>query len=202
MCENENNGEKKQCKCEGTQKFLLFAIMANTITSLALALVSVSLVCIIGLGVYKIYQPKFEPAQQPKEVVKEQIQEQPNMPTAAFHKKTMSFDKAIKAKKPMIILFYADWCPHCQRFAPTFQKLSNDWQLRFKMNFVAINVEDPGARILLERFQVKAFPSLFMMNPRTGKIVFIPNNVLVGENAQHTLKEIFKDFANKANKTK
>ena len=38
--------------------------------------------------------------------------------------KGKTFKKAEAKKKPILVLFYADWCRYCQRFAPTFDKVS------------------------------------------------------------------------------
>ena len=43
--------------------------------------------------------------------------------------KGRSFEKASKKNKPIIVFFYTDWCGFCQRFAPTFDKVTKDANL-------------------------------------------------------------------------
>ena len=37
-----------------------------------------------------------------------------------------SIDDLLKSKEKAIVLFYATWCPHSQRFLPIFQEYAKD----------------------------------------------------------------------------
>ena len=50
--------------------------------------------------------------------------------------KGQSMEKALKKEKPVIVWFYTDWCGYCQRFAPTFGKVTKDKKI--KNNFAEI----------------------------------------------------------------
>lgn len=116
---------------------------------------------------------------------------------AIFNKKGMSLDKAMKDKKTAIVLFYADWCPHCQNFGPTFKELEKDRNLKKNFNFVRINSEDPASRKYMEEYGIQGFPSLFMVNPQTGEKQQIENYLMFGDNAKETLSDIFVEFSEK-----
>ena len=107
-----------------------------------------------------------------------------------FKNDSMTLEDAIAEGKPTVVLFYADWCPHCQNFAPTFKNLSKDRKLNKKYNFVRINSESPDARVKMEEFGVEGFPALFLFEPNTKEKHFIPNNLLFGDFAKDTLKDI------------
>jgi len=52
----------------------------------------------------------------------------------------ITYDEALKSEKPMLAVFYVDWCGYCLRFMPKFATLSRVYKDKF--NFVMINVEE------------------------------------------------------------
>ena len=48
--------------------------------------------------------------------------------------KGQSIELAMETKKPMVVLFYTDWCSYCQRFVPTFKKVVTNKEI--KKNFM------------------------------------------------------------------
>lgn len=60
------------------------------------------------------------------------------------------------ARKPVIVDFWAPWCPPCRMFAPTFEQAASQFAERF--HFVKINTEaDPIAG---SRYRIKSIPTL------------------------------------------
>lgn len=76
----------------------------------------------------------------------------------------VDYNKAVKSKKPMIVLFYADWCGFCIRFMPIYEKLYKAHKNQF--NFAKVNVEDPKYRDAVEKYEISAFPTVFMVNTK------------------------------------
>ena len=76
----------------------------------------------------------------------------------------MDYKKAIEAKKPMLILFYADWCGFCVRFMPIYEKLYKAHKRNF--NFVKINVEDEQYADVVKKYEISAFPTVFLVNTK------------------------------------
>lgn len=85
----------------------------------------------------------------------------------------VKYEKALEAKKPMALLFYADWCRYCIGFMPEYEKLYKKFKRKY--NFVKINVEDPNYREEVVKYQIDGFPTLYLVNPITDKSVHVDN---------------------------
>lgn len=78
----------------------------------------------------------------------------------------MSMDKfceLIKGKKPVFVIFFATWCPHCQRMMPIVSKLKD----RKELIFLAYDIDDPENKRLIDYYHVQAVP--LMMVYRSGE---------------------------------
>ena len=184
-CEEENI--EYDCYCSKVEKLYIISAIANIIT----AIVVTALAGTIFFNMFQIHK-----AANPK-VNKQAEQAKPVENGSIFSKKSISLDDAMKNSKTAIVLFYADWCPHCRNFAPTFKELEKDRILKKKYNFVRINSEDPAAESIMREYEIKGFPSLFMVNPRTKEKQQVENYIMFGDNAKETLVSIFEEFDNK-----
>ncbi len=102
------------------------------------------------------------------------------------------YEKAVKAKKPMIVLFYADWCGFCVRFMPIYEELYKNHKNQF--NFVKVNVEDKKYEAAVKKYEIAAFPTVFMVNTKTDKREQLKNENF-GDMSK--LDELMNDFYNK-----
>lgn len=75
------------------------------------------------------------------------------------------FHVAMSRKRPVIAVFYVDWCHFCQAFMPKFQELSKTY--RGKMTFTTVNVEDTKNADIVKEYDIKAYPTVFFINPTT-----------------------------------
>ncbi len=175
---------EKKCGCK--KGLLVAAIVTNTIATLFITILMVILVLgvIIPNSNFEFGIPKVK-------------QSDEAAPAKLFKGKSISHEDAMKDDKVAVVLFYADWCPHCQHFAPTFQKLAKDRKLKKKYNFVRVNSEDQEAYPLMQEYNVEGFPSLFLVNPQTGEKHFVENGLLFTDDAKESLTEIIETFANK-----
>lgn len=78
--------------------------------------------------------------------------------------KGQSFEKAEKKEKPIIVFFYTDWCGFCQKFAPTFAKVVKSKEIKKNYAIAYVNCENPDNRELMEKYEVKGFPTVFVIN--------------------------------------
>ncbi len=69
---------------------------------------------------------------------------------------------------PTLMLFHADWCGHCQRFMPTFDKFSNNVN-RSKINIIKFNADKDKSYV--ESFKVEGFPTVLLHEPKTRSFI-------------------------------
>ena len=71
--------------------------------------------------------------------------------------------KVLNSEKKMLVLFYADWCPYCANFKPTFEEIDSS-NLQKKVTLVNED-ENP----LWDRFSIQAIPTMIAF--QNGKIL-------------------------------
>ena len=65
-----------------------------------------------------------------------------------------NFDEVRKSQEFMVVVFYAEWCPYCQRLKPEFNKVSKS------LNYLLTAVDGDNNQELIDRYNVKAYPSI------------------------------------------
>lgn len=85
----------------------------------------------------------------------------------------ISMDSAYKMPdRPILAMFYADWCTYCLRFMPTMKKLSEEYADKY--NFVMIDAEAPDNLDLVKQYRINGFPSLFIIDPEIENQISLP----------------------------
>ncbi|HNW25742.1 MAG TPA: thioredoxin domain-containing protein [Candidatus Gastranaerophilaceae bacterium] len=87
----------------------------------------------------------------------------------------ITYEQAVKDKKPFIALFYADWCSYCIRFMPKYKLISDIY--KDKYNFVMINVENPKYQKLVEDYSISGFPSIFIIDKQIDNRIPLYNGI-------------------------
>lgn len=78
------------------------------------------------------------------------------------------FEECVKKDKPMLVLFYANWCPHCQMFEPTWKKITE--KLHPKRNIQVAEIEFSNMSAIPNKYKkVKGFPTIQVM--KGGKVI-------------------------------
>ncbi len=85
------------------------------------------------------------------------------------------YEEALKQNKPILTLFYADWCHFCIKFMPTYQTLSKIYKDDF--NFSKVNVEDPKYEKLVKEIGITGFPTVFIIDPKYDNKVLLSNSI-------------------------
>ena len=67
------------------------------------------------------------------------------------------FDRLLSEGKKTLIMFYADWCPFCQRFKPKFESFTNSTIGDISFYACMINDDDNP---LWDRFSINTVPTL------------------------------------------
>jgi thioredoxin 1 len=75
--------------------------------------------------------------------------------------------QVLESKLPVVVDFYADWCPPCRMLGPILDRLSTEFVGR--ISFVKVNSDEEPE--LASRYEVTGLPTL----------VFIENGEVVGQ---------------------
>lgn len=87
----------------------------------------------------------------------------------------ITYDEAIQSDKPMLAVFYVDWCGYCLRFMPKFKILSKIYSDKY--NFVMINVEaDKNTKALAEDVGIGGFPTVYILDPKYDNRILMSNS--------------------------
>ncbi len=79
-------------------------------------------------------------------------------------KAIISFEEAEVIDKPMVIMFYVDWCGYCRKYMPVFAEFADKY--KDKYSFVALNCDNPQNTQLVEKYHIMGFPSLFISDKK------------------------------------
>ncbi len=71
--------------------------------------------------------------------------------------------KVLNSKQKTLVLFYADWCPYCANFKPTFEEINSN---KIEKKAALVN-EDENP--LWDRFNIQAIPTMIAF--QDGKII-------------------------------
>ena len=106
--------------------------------------------------------------------------------------KGQSLTKAINTGKPMIVWFYTDWCRYCQKFAPTFKKVTTDRDIKKSFAVAYVNAEDFENKDYVKEYDIKGYPTVFLVNGDKKELV--PSQWLFQDDAAKKLKQNFLAF--------
>lgn len=88
--------------------------------------------------------------------------------------------------KPLLVDFWADWCAPCRMIKPILEDLSNDEELKEKIEFIGVDVEHNNQ--LAAQYAITSIPSVLLIHPDKGKIM-----ESIGLVQKDALKEKIKD---------
>ena len=105
------------------------------------------------------------------------------MVQTSLARQAMPYEVALANGKPTLVEFYADWCTTCQAFAPTLQRLHEQWG--DQVNFVMLDIDDPQWRSQIQQFQATGVPHLTLLDtdhtPVETWIGNVPPSILLNE---------------------
>jgi thioredoxin 1 len=67
--------------------------------------------------------------------------------------------------RPVLVDFWAEWCPPCRMLAPTFERLAEDYG--HEISFVKVNVDELPE--VASQYGIQSIPTLLLL--REGQVV-------------------------------
>jgi len=67
--------------------------------------------------------------------------------------------------RPVLVDFWAEWCPPCRMLAPTFEKLAEDYG--HEISFAKVNVDELPE--VASQYGIRSIPTLLLL--RDGQVV-------------------------------
>jgi thiol-disulfide isomerase/thioredoxin len=152
------------------------SISKKNIIISALVLLIILLLGVGGFGYYQYHKYEIQ-----KQAIQEEAQSAP-MDLSGEGKKPseynigVEYDQAKKSKKPVLVLFYADWCRYCIKFMPIYQIISEKYA--DNLDFSKVNVEDKKYEKLVNEVGITGFPTVYIIDPKYDNRVLISNAFL------------------------
>jgi len=95
--------------------------------------------------------------------------------TPSDYKIGITYEEAMNGDKPVVTLFYVDWCGYCMRFMPRLKTIEDLYKSKY--NFLMINVEDPKYEDLVKDVAVTGYPTVYIFDPKYDNR-FLLNNAI------------------------
>ena len=103
---------------------------------------------------------------------------------SSMYGKSLCYEEALKLEKPIVVIFYADWCGYCKRFAPVEAQLQQEYSSKY--TFVTVNADNPENKMLLQKFNIKSYPSLYLVDPKANKQKFVSQGIYTNKSKMET----------------
>jgi thiol-disulfide isomerase/thioredoxin len=91
------------------------------------------------------------------------------------YKVGVPFETAMKGNKPVVALFYVDWCGYCMRFMPQFKTIESLYKSKY--NFLMVNVEDESKIQFVKEFGIGGFPTVYIIDPKYDNRFLLSNTI-------------------------
>ena len=112
--------------------------------------------------------------------------EKPKVVISKQYDRGRSFAKALETKKPIIAFFYTDWCGFCQRFVPTFDKVTKDSKIKKNFAIAYVNCEKEENQKVVADYGVQGFPTVYVIDS-TGKRTQLDNATFFNDDSKEVL---------------
>jgi len=80
------------------------------------------------------------------------------------------FDAIVMSGKDVLIEFYAPWCGHCQKLAPTYEDVGK-WAADNAPNVTVAKMDATANDVVNKEFDVRGFPTIYFVKGATGEVM-------------------------------
>lgn len=87
----------------------------------------------------------------------------------------ITYEEAVQNQKPIIALFYVDWCGYCMRFMPKYKTIESIY--KDKYNVVMINAENPDMKKLVDDAAITGYPTMYILDPKYDNKIHLTNGI-------------------------
>ncbi len=106
----------------------------------------------------------------------------------------LTMEQVSKEDKPVLAVFYVDWCTYCKRFMPKLDKVRNI--NKDKVNVVLVNAESPENEKVVKEYKISAFPTVYIIDPKYDNRVHIDGPFLESVEILNTELQRYLNFRN------
>lgn len=71
-------------------------------------------------------------------------------------------EEVLKCNMPVVVDFYAEWCPSCSAITPIYKELAASTIFKGKVKFVSVNIEKSKKDALM--YSVNAIPTIYFFH--------------------------------------
>ena len=100
--------------------------------------------------------------------------------------KGRSLQKAQDTDKAIIAFFYTDWCGFCQKFIPTFDKVTKDSKIKKNFAIAYVNCEKEENQKIMQEYGVQGFPTVIVIDEQ-GKRTPLDNNTFFNDDSKDVI---------------
>lgn len=88
----------------------------------------------------------------------------------------VTYEQALEnPDKPILAVFYVDWCGYCLRFMPKYKILNTLY--KDKYSFVMLNAEEPAYKKLVADVSLAGYPTVYILDPKYDNRVHISQSL-------------------------
>ncbi len=96
----------------------------------------------------------------------------------------LSIEEANKTNKPVVAMFYVDWCGYCRRYMPIFGEFAKEYKNKYA--FAAINCDKPEYRKIVNNNNIMAFPTFVVFDKKNDYDFMLPQTVTIDKGIMKT----------------
>lgn len=93
----------------------------------------------------------------------------------------VDYDKAITMDKPIVLMFYTNWCSACKRAVPLVKAQQQKYGEAFV--FTSLNAEDVKYSTIIKDYRLRCFPTVYIIDPKYNNRVHIEVSYLFNAQA-------------------